>query len=56
MGEKLTETYRKMLEIRFFEDKVFKLCGQNLVPGTIHRSIVSIVCTVFLCSGISQRM
>jgi len=61
--------YRKMLQIRFFEEKVFEL-GQNLVPGTIHlyagempqmdvnrkvpfHEIVGIVCTVFLCSGIS---
>lgn len=26
----------KMLEIRFFEEKVFELYAQNLVPGTIH--------------------
>jgi len=28
--------YRRMLEIRYFEEKVFELYGQNLVPGTIH--------------------
>lgn len=28
--------YRKMLEIRLFEEKVYELYGQNLVPGTIH--------------------
>jgi pyruvate dehydrogenase E1 component alpha subunit len=33
---KLAEMYRKMLEIRHFEEKVFDLYGQNLVPGTIH--------------------
>ncbi len=33
---KLLEMYRRMLEIRFFEEKVFELFGQNLVPGTIH--------------------
>jgi len=33
---KLIEMYRKMLEIRNFEEKVFDLYGQNLVPGTIH--------------------
>jgi pyruvate dehydrogenase E1 component alpha subunit len=32
----LIEIYRKMLEIRLFEEKVFELYGQNLVPGTIH--------------------
>ena len=34
--EKLVEIYRKMLEIRHFEEKVYDLYGQNLVPGTIH--------------------
>ena len=34
--EQLTFMYRKMLEIRFFEEKVYELYGQNLVPGTIH--------------------
>ncbi|MDI6904288.1 MAG: pyruvate dehydrogenase (acetyl-transferring) E1 component subunit alpha [Candidatus Bathyarchaeia archaeon] len=34
--EKLVEIYMKMLEIRFFEEKVFELYAQNLVPGTIH--------------------
>jgi len=34
--EKLIEMHRKMLEIRHFEEKVFELYGQNLVPGTIH--------------------
>jgi len=33
---KLIGMYRKMLEIREFEEKVFDLYGQNLVPGTIH--------------------
>jgi pyruvate dehydrogenase E1 component alpha subunit len=34
--EKMVEIYRKMLEIRLFEEKVFELYGQNVVPGTIH--------------------
>jgi pyruvate dehydrogenase E1 component alpha subunit len=33
---KLIEMYQRMLQIRFFEEKVFELYGQNLVPGTIH--------------------
>jgi len=33
---KLLDMYRRMLEIRHFEEKVFELYGQNLVPGTIH--------------------
>jgi pyruvate dehydrogenase E1 component alpha subunit len=33
---KLLDMLRQMLTIRFFEEKVFELYGQNLVPGTIH--------------------
>jgi len=33
---KLLEMYQLMLQIRYFEEKVFELYGQNLVPGTIH--------------------
>ena len=33
---KMIEVYRKMLEIRRFEEKVYDLYGENLVPGTIH--------------------
>jgi pyruvate dehydrogenase E1 component alpha subunit len=36
LHDKLVEMYSKMLEIRFFEEKVFELYAQNLVPGTIH--------------------
>ncbi len=35
-NEKSIDLYRKMLEIRCFEEKVFELYAQNLVPGTIH--------------------
>jgi len=34
--DRLLEMYRRMLQIRYFEEKVFELYGQNLVPGTIH--------------------
>jgi pyruvate dehydrogenase E1 component alpha subunit len=34
--EMLASMYRRMLQIRFFEERVFELYGQNLVPGTIH--------------------
>jgi len=34
--EKLAKIYQRMLEIRCFEEKVYDLYGQNLVPGTIH--------------------
>ncbi|UCH71339.1 MAG: thiamine pyrophosphate-dependent dehydrogenase E1 component subunit alpha [Candidatus Bathyarchaeota archaeon] len=32
----MIKIFRKMLEIRHFEEKVYDLYGQNLVPGTIH--------------------
>ena len=35
-NNKMLDMYRQMLTIRFFEEKVFELYGQNLVPGTIH--------------------
>ena len=35
-NSKLLDMYGQMLTIRFFEEKVFELYGQNLVPGTIH--------------------
>jgi pyruvate dehydrogenase E1 component alpha subunit len=34
--ELLVDMLQKMFEIRFFEEKVYELYGQNLVPGTIH--------------------
>ncbi|MCW4052727.1 MAG: thiamine pyrophosphate-dependent dehydrogenase E1 component subunit alpha [Candidatus Bathyarchaeota archaeon] len=34
--DKKIQMYQDMLRIRFFENKVFELYGQNLVPGTIH--------------------
>jgi pyruvate dehydrogenase E1 component alpha subunit len=34
--DRMKTLYQKMLEIRLFEEKVYELYGQNLVPGTIH--------------------
>jgi pyruvate dehydrogenase E1 component alpha subunit len=48
--EKLTKMYRKMLEIRFFEEKVFDLYAQNLVPGTIHLYLGEEAVAVGVCS------
>jgi len=42
--------YRKMLEIRFFEEKVFDLYAQNLVPGTIHLYLGEEAVAVGVCS------
>jgi len=53
--EKLTTMYRKMLEIRFFEEKVFELYGQNLVPGTIHLYAGEEAVAVGVCSALEKE-
>lgn len=50
--EKLAEMYKKMLEIRCFEEKVFELYGQNLVPGTIHLYAGEEAVAVGVCSSL----
>ncbi|MGC9346103.1 MAG: pyruvate dehydrogenase (acetyl-transferring) E1 component subunit alpha [Candidatus Bathyarchaeales archaeon] len=52
--EKLVEVYRKMLEIRFFEEKVFELYAQNLVPGTIHLYAGEEAVAVGVCSNLRK--
>ena len=52
--ESLVKMYRKMLEIRFFEEKVFGLYGQNLVPGTIHLYAGEEAVAVGVCSALSK--
>ena len=42
--------YRTMLAIRFFEEKVFELYAQNLVPGTIHLYLGEEAVAVGVCS------
>jgi pyruvate dehydrogenase E1 component alpha subunit len=46
--------YRKMVEIRLFEDKVFELYGQNLVPGTIHLYAGEEAVAVGACSALEK--
>lgn len=53
--EKLVEMLRKMLEIRFFEEKVFELYGQNLVPGTIHLYAGEEAVAVGVCSALKKE-
>jgi len=48
--DKLVEMYKRMLEIRFFEEKVFDLYAQNLVPGTIHLYLGEEAVAVGVCS------
>ncbi|MCJ7718818.1 thiamine pyrophosphate-dependent dehydrogenase E1 component subunit alpha [Candidatus Bathyarchaeota archaeon] len=45
---------RKMVEIRFFEEKVFELYGQNLVPGTIHLYAGEEAVAVGVCSVLEK--
>jgi pyruvate dehydrogenase E1 component alpha subunit len=52
--EKLVEMHEKLVEIRFFEDKVFELYGQNLVPGTIHLYAGEEAVAVGACSALGR--
>jgi pyruvate dehydrogenase E1 component alpha subunit len=52
--EKFAEIYRKMLTIRFFEEKVFELYAQNLVPGTIHLYTGEEAVAVGVCSTLRK--
>ncbi len=51
---KLLEMYRQMLTIRFFEEKVFELYGQNLVPGTIHLYAGEEAVAVGVCANLRR--
>jgi pyruvate dehydrogenase E1 component alpha subunit len=46
--------YRKMLEIRLFEEKVYELYGQNLVPGTIHLYAGEEAIAVGVCANLKN--
>jgi len=52
--EKMVEMYRKMVEIRFFEEKVFELYARNLVPGTIHLYAGEEAVAVGVCSNLRK--
>jgi pyruvate dehydrogenase E1 component alpha subunit len=52
--EKAINVYTKMLEIRLFEEKVFELYGQNLVPGTIHLYAGEEAVAVGVCSNLTK--
>lgn len=51
---RLLEMYRQMLTIRFFEEKVFELYGQNLVPGTIHLYAGEEAVAVGVCANLHK--
>jgi pyruvate dehydrogenase E1 component alpha subunit len=46
--------YQKMVEIRLFEEKVFELYGQNMVPGTIHLYAGEEAVAVGVCSALRK--
>jgi pyruvate dehydrogenase E1 component alpha subunit len=46
--------YKKMFEIRCFEEKVFELYAQNLVPGTIHLYAGEEAVAVGVCSNLRK--
>jgi pyruvate dehydrogenase E1 component alpha subunit len=50
----LLEMYSQMLTIRFFEEKVFELYGQNLVPGTIHLYAGEEAVAVGVCANLRR--
>jgi pyruvate dehydrogenase E1 component alpha subunit len=52
--EKLVGMFGRMVEIRFFEDKVFELYAQNLVPGTIHLYLGEEAVAVGVCSALNK--
>lgn len=47
--------YRKMLDIRRFEERVFELFGQNLVPGTLHLYIGEEAVAVGVCTNLLKN-
>ena len=53
--ETLVEIYRKMFEIRSFEEKVFELYAQNLVPGTIHLYAGEEAVAVGVCNNLRKN-
>jgi len=53
--EKLIEMYRMMVKIRLFEEKVFELYAQNLVPGTIHLYTGQEAVAVGVCSALRRN-
>jgi pyruvate dehydrogenase E1 component alpha subunit len=52
--EKLTHMYKQMLQIRLFEEKVFELYAQNLVPGTIHLYLGEEAVAVGVCTTLRK--
>ncbi len=51
---KLIEMYRKILEIRHFEEKAYELYGRNLVPGTLHLYAGQEAVAVGVCANLRK--
>jgi pyruvate dehydrogenase E1 component alpha subunit len=51
--ETLTQMYRKLLETRRFEEKVWDLFGRNLVPGTLHLYLGEEAVAVGVCANLN---
>lgn len=51
---KLVSMYRRMLEIRRFEEKVWELFGRNLIPGTLHLYLGEEAIAVGVCVNLSN--
>ena len=49
------EMYKKMLEIRRFEEKVYDLFAQNLIPGTMHLYIGEEAVAVGVCAALDNN-
>ena len=52
--ESLVYMFRKILEIRRFEEKVWDLFGRNLIPGTLHLYIGEEATAVGVCSNLGS--
>jgi pyruvate dehydrogenase E1 component alpha subunit len=48
------QMYRKLLEARLFEEKVYELFGQNMIPGTIHLYLGEEASAVGVCSALRE--
>jgi TPP-dependent pyruvate/acetoin dehydrogenase alpha subunit len=52
--DKMVEMYRKMLEIRHFEEKVYYLFVQGILPGTVHLYTGQEAVAVGVCSNLRK--
>jgi pyruvate dehydrogenase E1 component alpha subunit len=53
--DKMVEMYRKMLEIRHFEERVYYLFVQGILPGTVHLYAGQEAVAVGVCSNLRKE-